>query len=152
LGAPCWIVDDGMRRREQVAAGHRAGSNRNGQQVTNNGERTVLSDRYEILQRIGRGGMADVLLARDLLLDRPVAIKVLFAEFATDPSFVERFRREAQAAANLTHPNIVGVYDWGKYGGTYFIAMEYVQERTLADIIRTNGRVSAVQAAEIASE
>jgi len=120
--------------------------------VTNNGERTVLNDRYEIQQRIGRGGMADVLLARDLLLDRPVAIKVLFAEFATDPSFVERFRREAQSAANLTHPNIVGVYDWGKYGGTYFIAMEYVQGRTLADIIRANGRVSAVQAAEIASE
>ena len=120
--------------------------------MTNNGERTVLNDRYEIQQRIGRGGMADVLLARDLLLDRPVAIKVLFAEFATDPSFVERFRREAQAAANLTHPNIVGVYDWGKYGGTYFIAMEYVQGRTLADIIRANGRVSAVQAAEIASE
>ncbi|MEO6124843.1 MAG: Stk1 family PASTA domain-containing Ser/Thr kinase [Ilumatobacteraceae bacterium] len=120
--------------------------------MTNNGERTVLNDRYEIQQRIGRGGMADVLLARDLLLDRPVAIKVLFAEFATDPSFVERFRREAQSAAGLTHPNIVGVYDWGKYGGTYFIAMEYVQGRTLADIIRANGRVSAVQAAEIASE
>ncbi len=120
--------------------------------MTDSGERTVLNDRYEIQSRIGRGGMADVLLARDLLLDRPVAIKVLFAEFATDPNFVERFRREAQAAANLNHPNIVGVYDWGKYGGTYFIAMEYVQGRTLADILRANGRVSAVQAAEIASE
>jgi serine/threonine-protein kinase len=120
--------------------------------VTESGERTVLNDRYEIESRIGRGGMADVLLARDLLLDRPVAIKVLFAEFATDPNFVERFRREAQAAANLNHPNIVGVYDWGKYGGTYFIAMEYVQGRTLADIVHSNGRVSAVQAAEIASE
>ncbi len=120
--------------------------------MTDSGERTVLNDRYEIESRIGRGGMADVLLARDLLLDRPVAIKVLFAEFATDPNFVERFRREAQAAANLNHPNIVGVYDWGKYGGTYFIAMEYVQGRTLADIVHSNGRVSAVQAAEIASE
>ncbi|CAB4886186.1 unannotated protein [freshwater metagenome] len=120
--------------------------------MTDSGERTVINDRYEIQSRIGRGGMADVLLARDLLLDRPVAIKVLFAEFATDPSFVERFRREAQAAANLNHPNIVGVYDWGKYGGTYFIAMEYVEGRTLADILRVNGRVSAVQAAEIASE
>ena len=59
--------------------------------------------------------MADVFLARDLLLDRPVAIKVLFPEFAVDPSFVERFRREAQSAANLNHPNIVSVYDWGKY-------------------------------------
>ncbi|MCU1401419.1 MAG: putative serine/threonine protein kinase, partial [Acidimicrobiales bacterium] len=120
--------------------------------MTNHGERTVLNDRYEIQQRIGRGGMADVLLARDLLLDRSVAIKVLFAEFATDPNFVERFRREAQSAAALNHPNIVSVYDWGKYGGTYFIAMEYVEGRTLADIVRVNGRVSPVQAAEIASE
>ncbi|MCU1391627.1 MAG: putative serine/threonine protein kinase [Ilumatobacteraceae bacterium] len=120
--------------------------------MTNHGERTVLNDRYEIQQRIGRGGMADVLLARDLLLDRSVAIKVLFAEFATDPNFVERFRREAQSAAALNHPNIVSVYDWGKYGGTYFIAMEYVEGRTLADIVRSNGRVSPVQAAEIASE
>ena len=96
--------------------------------------------------------MADVFLARDLLLDRQVAIKVLFPEFATDPNFVERFRREAQAAANLTHPNIVSVYDWGKYAGTYFIAMEYVQGRTLADILRANGQLTPKQAAEIASE
>ena len=120
--------------------------------MTDNGERTVLNDRYEIQQRIGRGGMADVFLARDLLLDRLVAIKVLFPEFATDPNFVERFRREAQSAANLTHPNIVAVYDWGKYANTYFMAMEYVQGRTLADILRANGHVNSVQAAEIANE
>jgi serine/threonine-protein kinase len=120
--------------------------------VTSNGERTILNDRYEIQQRIGRGGMADVFLARDLLLDRLVAIKVLFPEFATDPNFVERFRREAQAAANLTHPNIVAVYDWGQYANTYFMAMEYVQGRTLADILRANGHVNSVQAAEIANE
>jgi eukaryotic-like serine/threonine-protein kinase len=120
--------------------------------VTDNGERTILNDRYEIQQRIGRGGMADVFLSRDLLLDRLVAIKVLFPEFATDPNFVERFRREAQAAANLTHPNIVAVYDWGKYANTYFMAMEYVQGRTLADILRANGRLNSVQAAEIANE
>ncbi|HSB86747.1 MAG TPA: Stk1 family PASTA domain-containing Ser/Thr kinase [Ilumatobacteraceae bacterium] len=120
--------------------------------MTDNGERTILNDRYEIQQRIGRGGMADVFLARDLLLDRAVAIKVLFPEFATDPNFVERFRREAQAAANLTHPNIVAVYDWGKYANTYFMAMEYVQGRTLADILRVNGHVNSVQAAEIANE
>jgi serine/threonine-protein kinase len=120
--------------------------------VTDNGERTVLNDRYEIHKRIGRGGMADVFLARDLLLDRLVAIKVLFPEFATDPNFVERFRREAQAAANLTHPNIVAVYDWGKYTNTYFMAMEYVQGRTLADILRANGHVNSVQASEIANE
>jgi beta-lactam-binding protein with PASTA domain len=120
--------------------------------VTGNGERTVLNDRYEIRQRIGRGGMADVFLARDLLLDRPVAIKVLFPEFATDPNFVERFRREAQSAANLNHPNIVSVYDWGKYANTYFMAMEFVEGRTLADILRVNGHINSVQAAEIASE
>jgi serine/threonine protein kinase/beta-lactam-binding protein with PASTA domain len=120
--------------------------------VTDNNERIVLNDRYEIQNRIGRGGMADVFLARDVLLDRPVAIKVLFPEFATDPNFVERFRREAQSAANLNHPNIVSVYDWGKYSNTYFMAMEYVQGRTLADILRANGHVSSVQAAEIASE
>jgi eukaryotic-like serine/threonine-protein kinase len=120
--------------------------------VTDNNERIVLNDRYEIQNRIGRGGMADVFLARDLLLDRPVAIKVLFPEFATDPNFVERFRREAQSAASLNHPNIVSVYDWGKYSNTYFMAMEYVQGRTLADILRANGHVSSVQAAEIASE
>jgi serine/threonine-protein kinase len=120
--------------------------------VTDNPERIVLNDRYEIQNRIGRGGMADVFLARDVLLDRPVAIKVLFPEYATDPNFVERFRREAQAAANLNHPNIVSVYDWGKYSNTYYMAMEYVQGRTLADILRANGHVSSVQAAEIASE
>ena len=120
--------------------------------MTDNNERIVLNERYVILNRIGRGGMADVFLARDQLLDRPVAIKVLFPEFATDPNFVERFRREAQAAANLNHPNIVSVYDWGKYSNTYFMAMEYVQGRTLADILRANGRISSVQAAEIASE
>ena len=103
-------------------------------------------------KRIGRGGMADVFLGRDRLLDRQVAIKVLFPEFAVDPNFVERFRREAQAAANLSHPNIVSVYDWGKHSGTYFIAMEYVEGRTLADILRSNGHVTAKQAAEIASE
>ncbi len=115
-------------------------------------QRPVFNDRYELEQRIGRGGMADVYLARDRLLDRPVAIKVLFPEFATDPNFVERFRREAQSAANLNHPNVVSVYDWGKQGNTYFMAMEYIAGRTLADILRSNGRLSAHQAAEIASE
>ena len=97
---------------------------------------TVFSGRYELHRRLGRGGMAEVFLARDLQLDRPVAVKVLFPEFATDPSFVARFRREAQAAANLNHPNIVSVYDWGQEHGTYFIVMEYVDGKSLADIIR----------------
>ena len=113
-------------------------------------KRTVINDRYEIEGRVGRGGMADVFLARDLLLDRPVAIKVLFPEYATDPAFVERFRREAQAAANLNHPNIVSVYDWGSTDNTYFIAMEYVQGRTLADILKRQGRLTPTQAADVA--
>ncbi len=120
--------------------------------MSNSGDATVINDRYEIHKRVGRGGMADVFLARDRLLDRQVAIKVLFPEFAIDPNFVERFRREAQAAANLSHPNIVNVFDWGKYEGTYFIAMEYVQGRTLAEILKTNKRLTPKQAAEIASE
>jgi eukaryotic-like serine/threonine-protein kinase len=110
----------------------------------------VFNDRYEVHSRIGRGGMADVFLARDRLLDRPVAVKVLFPEYATDPSFVERFRREAQSAANLTHPNIVGVYDWGRQGSTYFIVMEYVNGRSLADILRADGVILPQRAADIA--
>ena len=120
--------------------------------MTNNGEATVINDRYEIHRRIGRGGMADVFSARDLLLDRQDAVKVLFPEFATDANFVERFRREAQSAASLSHPNIVNVYDWGKYEGTYFIVMEEVQGRTLAEILTTNKQLTSKQAAEIASE
>lgn len=120
--------------------------------MTNNGQATVINDRYEIHKRIGRGGMADVFSARDLLLDRQVAVKVLFPEFATDANFVERFRREAQSAASLSHPNIVSVYDWGKHEGTYFIVMEEVQGRTLAEILSTNGQLTSKQAAEIASE
>ncbi|MBA3399259.1 MAG: Stk1 family PASTA domain-containing Ser/Thr kinase, partial [Acidimicrobiia bacterium] len=120
--------------------------------VNGNGGPIVLNDRYEIGKRIGRGGMADVFVARDRLLDRQVAIKVLFPEFATDPNFVERFRREAQAAANLSHPNIVNVYDWGRYSGTYYIAMEYVHGRTLADILRNNRQLTSQQAAEVATE
>ena len=120
--------------------------------MTNNAPATVINDRYEIHKRIGRGGMADVFSARDLLLDRQVAVKVLFPEFATDANFVERFRREAQSAASLSHPNIVNVYDWGKYEGTYFIVMEEVQGRTLAEILAANKQLTSKQAAEIASE
>src|SRR6478672_4454751 len=115
-------------------------------------QQTVFNGRYELHRRLARGGMADVFLARDQLLDRPVAIKVLFPEFATDPAFVERFRREAQSAANLNHPNIVGVYDWGRSDNTYFMAMEYVQGRTLADILRANGPLTPQQATEVGLE
>jgi serine/threonine-protein kinase len=112
----------------------------------------VFSNRYEIERELARGGMADVFLARDQLLDRPVAVKVLFPEFARDPSFVERFRREAQNAASLNHPNIAAVYDWGQERGTYYIVMEFVEGRSLRDIIRTDGPLPAVAAARITSE
>ncbi len=96
--------------------------------------------------------MADVYLARDLLLDRPVAVKVLFDEFSRDSNFVERFRREAQAAANLNHPNVVSVFDWGEEQGTYFIVMEYVEGRSLAEILRADGPLPADRAAEVAAD
>ena len=112
----------------------------------------VLVDRYAIEAPIARGGMADVFLARDQQLDRQVAVKVLFPEFARDPSFVERFRREAQHAAMLNHPNIVSVYDYGQQDGTYFIIMEYVEGQSLRDILRSQGALSAMQSARIAAE
>ncbi len=115
-------------------------------------QQRVLGDRYEIHQRLARGGMAQVYLARDRSLDRPVAVKELVPEFATDPSFVERFRREAQAAANLAHPNIVGVYDWGTQDGTYFIVMEYVDGPSLSQVIRRDGPLHPRRAVEIANE
>ncbi len=113
---------------------------------------TVFNGRYELHRRLGRGGMAEVFLARDQLLDRPVAVKVLFPEFATDPAFVERFRREATAAANLNHPNIVGVFDWGEADGTYFIVMEYVDGRTLSDILRAEGPLHPDRAADVGAD
>jgi beta-lactam-binding protein with PASTA domain/predicted Ser/Thr protein kinase len=115
-------------------------------------EQRVFSSRYELHRRIARGGMADVFLARDSLLDRPVALKILFPEFATDPAFVQRFRREARAAANLSHPNVVSVFDWGEEDGTYFIVMEYVEGRSLAQIIRDEGRLHPDRAADVAAD
>jgi beta-lactam-binding protein with PASTA domain/predicted Ser/Thr protein kinase len=112
----------------------------------------VFTGRYQIVRHLARGGMAEVYLARDLLLDRPVALKVLFPEFSADRNFVERFRREARAAANLNHPNIVAVYDWGEEGGTYFIVMEFVDGPTLRELIRGEGPLLPFRAAEIAAE
>ncbi|HEX4979046.1 MAG TPA: Stk1 family PASTA domain-containing Ser/Thr kinase, partial [Acidimicrobiales bacterium] len=115
-------------------------------------ESQVFSGRYEILRHLARGGMAEVYLARDLMLDRPVALKVLFRELSVDRSFVERFRREAQAAANLSHPNVVPVYDWGEEDGTYYIVMEYVEGRTLSQMIRREGPLLPERAADIAAD
>jgi len=96
--------------------------------------------------------MADVYEAEDTLLNRRVAVKVLHANFSSDGAFVTRFKREAQAAANLSHPNIVAIYDWGKDGSTYFMVMELIEGRTLRDILKTEGALFPRRAAEIAAE
>jgi serine/threonine-protein kinase len=96
--------------------------------------------------------MADVYEGRDTELNRAVAIKVLHSQFSSDEAFVKRFRREAQAAANLSHPNIVGIYDWGQSSGTYFIVMEIVDGRSLRDILKSEGALLPRRATEIAAE
>src|ERR1700744_2158137 len=111
---------------------------------------TLIDGRYKVLSRLGAGGMADVFLAEDEQLGRKVALKLLNRRFADDPDFVERFRREAQAAAGLQHPNIVGVYDRGEYDGTYYIAMEYLPGRTLKAIITDEAPLDPVRAIDIA--
>ena len=109
----------------------------------------IYSGRYELTHLIARGGMAQVYRAMDRQLERPVAVKVLFPELSVDRTFVERFRREAQAAANLSHPNIVPVFDWGEDDGSYFIVMEYVQGRPLSAVLRYPQRLSPRQIATI---
>src|SRR5215470_14973970 len=112
----------------------------------------VLANRYALGGLIGRGGMADVYVATDQLLDRQVAVKILGAEYAARPDEVERFRREAQSAARLNHPNIVAVYDWGTDHGTPYIVMEYVPGHTLRDLIRTYGHLAPEDAVPIAAD
>lgn len=118
----------------------------------NDNENRVYGNRYEIKHKIARGGMADVFLATDRLLDRPVALKVLFPELSTDPSFVERFRREAQNAARLSHPNVVSVYDWGEDENVYYIVMEYIDGESLSSMIRSKGAFNASRAAAIGAD
>jgi beta-lactam-binding protein with PASTA domain/tRNA A-37 threonylcarbamoyl transferase component Bud32 len=110
----------------------------------------VLNGRYEIDSVLGQGGMAKVFRGTDQVLGRTVAIKVLSPQFADDAQFVARFRREAQAAAALNHPNIVGVFDTGSQGDVNFIVMEYVEGRTLRDVIRGEGPLHPQRAVEIA--
>jgi serine/threonine-protein kinase len=112
----------------------------------------VFNQRYRLKEKIGSGGMAEVFLADDLSLGREVAVKVLHPQFASDPSFIQRFRYEAQAAANLNHPNIVNIYDWGNEGEQYYIVMEYVEGRDLKGILNAEGRLLPERAAEIAAE
>jgi serine/threonine-protein kinase len=112
----------------------------------------IYSNRYQVTHLIARGGMAMVYRAQDLLLNRPVALKILYPELGADPLFVERFRREAQAAANLSHPNIVPVFDWGEEDGTYFIVMELVDGTSLADVLRGSKTLTASRSALIIAQ
>jgi eukaryotic-like serine/threonine-protein kinase len=104
--------------------------------VANPRKGTVVDDRYRLDRKIGTGGMADVWLADDSELDRQVAIKILHDRFAQDKEFVQRFQREAQSAAGLQHPNVVGIFDRGSFRDTYFIAMEYVDGPSLKDLVK----------------
>lgn len=109
-----------------------------------------VADRYEILDKIGAGGMSDVYKAKDHILDREVAVKVLKSEFAEDVTFVTKFRSEAQSAARLEHPNIVNIYDVGSENGMYYIVMEYVEGITLKTYIEKKGRLNFKEAISIA--
>jgi beta-lactam-binding protein with PASTA domain/tRNA A-37 threonylcarbamoyl transferase component Bud32 len=115
------------------------------------GQRT-LGQRYEIGELLGAGGMAEVYRGKDSRLGRDVAIKLLRNEHASDPTFIARFRREAQSAASLNHPHIVAVYDTGEDNGVPFIVMEYVEGRTLRDVIRGEGPLMPRRACEIVSD
>jgi len=112
----------------------------------------LYSGRYQVTHLIARGGMAIVYRAQDTLLNRPVALKTLYPELSADPLFVERFRREAQAAANLSHPNIVPVFDWGEDNGTYFIVMELVDGTSLADMLRGGRTLTASHSASLMAQ
>src|SRR3954469_24511414 len=110
---------------------------------------TLVDGRYRIERRLGSGGMADVYCAYDHQLGRQIALKVLHRRFARDREFVERFRREASAAAGLQHPNVVGVYDRGEYDGTYYIAMEFLPGHSLKTVIQEHAPLDPVWAIDL---
>src|SRR5215216_2018220 len=109
-------------------------------------EGMLLNNRYQLLERLGAGGMSDVFRARDLMLERSVAIKVLHEDYSNDEAFQQRFRQEARAAANLSHPNIVTVHDFGLDHGQLFLVMEHIPGKDLKTILRQRGRFSVEEA------
>lgn len=115
-------------------------------------EGKLLGNRYEIIEKIGNGGMATVYKAKCLVLKRYVAVKVLRDEYTTDAEFIKRFNTEAESAASLTHPNIVSVYDVGKEGNLYYIVMELIKGKTLKEIIVEDGRMSWKWAVKVAKQ
>lgn len=108
-----------------------------------------INDRYQIIKTLGEGGMANVYLAHDLILDRDVAVKILRGDLAGDEKFVRRFQREAIAASSLSHPNIVEMYDVGEDNGKYFIVMEYIEGRTLKSLIKKRGALTISETIDI---
>ena len=112
----------------------------------------ILDERYELIAKIGSGGLADVYKAKDILLDRIVAVKILHISFAEDYYFIERFRHEAQSAGKLSHPNIVGIYDVGCDGDVHYIVMEYVEGETLKQYIQNHPNIPIDTAVRIAIE
>lgn len=108
-----------------------------------------INDRYQIIRTVGEGGMANVYLAYDTILDRNVAVKILRGDLANDEKFVRRFQREAIAASSLTHPNIVEMYDVGEDDGKYFIVMEYVEGTTLKTLIKRRGALTLAEVLDI---
>jgi len=113
---------------------------------------TTLSGRYELIERVGGGGMALVYKAKDTLLHRHVAVKVLRQQYVHDEEFIRRFRREAQSAASLSHPNVVSIYDVGQDGDTHFIVMEYIEGSNLNDIIKAQAPLQPAEAVHIATQ
>ncbi|MGH2555283.1 MAG: Stk1 family PASTA domain-containing Ser/Thr kinase, partial [Actinomycetota bacterium] len=110
---------------------------------------STIEGRYQVIARVASGGMGEVFRAHDAVLARDVAVKVLHPQLAGDRGFVERFRREARAAAILNHPSIVGVYDWGATDGTYFMVMEFVQGTNLRSLLTEYGRLEPGQVVEV---
>ena len=108
-----------------------------------------INDRYEVIRSIGEGGMANVYLAYDTILDRNVAVKVLRGDLSGDEKFVRRFQREALSASSLSHPNIVEMYDVGEDNGKYFIVMEYVDGKTLKSLIKKRGALNLTESIDI---
>ena len=114
--------------------------------------KTVVDGRYRGLQRFISAGMADVYSAEDSTFGREVALKILHRRFAQNAEFVERFRREAQSAAGLQHPNVVGVFDRGEHEGTYYIAMECLQGRTLKDVVNEEAPVDQLRVIDLGTQ
>ena len=120
--------------------------------MTGNMTGRVFNNRYQITERIGIGGMAEVYRAQDNVLGRLVAVKVMLPQYAADPNFTKRFKQEAAAAANLQSPYIVNVYDWGQDDGTYYIVMEFVRGSDLKTAINERGAINQRKVAEIGSQ